>query len=451
MNNKALKTVEKYNMLSYGDSIVAAVSGGADSMALVCFLLELKQKLNLNITVCHINHLLRGSDADRDEDFVRGFCQKYSLPFQLLRCDVARLAKQQKIGFEECGRQIRYDFLNKTANAAGNNCKIATAHTLSDCGETLLFNIVRGCSISGLCSIAPVRDNIIRPLIECTRSDIEGYLVKKGQTYMSDSTNLDTAYRRNFLRHEIIPRLKKINPSFDLSVLNLTALCREQSDFLSRLAIERLAEIKKDGGILKNELNTLHPALKSSIILQFLRENNIEFSKKRCDEILKLLDCESGKLSVGKDLFIVLSDGVLKVLKHANTCDFADFEFAFCEGSFILGDGRQMKISKISKQSFLKIKKDFPELLKNCINYDVISKNFTIRNRREGDFISLYPRNVTKSLKKLFIESKIPSEKRNIIPIIADGKRAVWIEGVGIDRTVSISDVTENILFIEVF
>ena len=160
MNNKVRDTLSRYNMLSMGDKVIAAVSGGADSMALICLLLELKVELGLSLSVCHVNHLLRGKEADRDEEFVENFCQKHSIPFYLLRCDVSKLARENGIGFEECGRNVRYDFFSETAKKLGG-AKIATAHTLSDRCETLIFNLARGTSTTSVSSIAPVRDNII--------------------------------------------------------------------------------------------------------------------------------------------------------------------------------------------------------------------------------------------------------------------------------------------------
>ena len=452
MNNKAIKTIRRYNMLSRGDSVIAAVSGGADSMALICLLLDLREKYRLNISVCHINHLFRGDEADRDENFVRSFCQKHSIPFYLLRCDVAAKAKEQKIGFEECGRQVRYDFLKETAKNIGFNVKIATAHTLSDCGETLIFNITRGCSPAAVASIAPKRDNIIRPLIECTREEIESYLLQRRQTYMVDSTNADGAYNRNFIRKEIVPRLKKLNPSFDLSVLNLTALARQQADFISECIKKESRRALVGGGIDKSVLLELHPAIASGIIAEFFRNNNIEFSKKRCDEIFEVLESETFKISVCKNGYILCrGDGILRFEVQYPPQKATDFCIPLREGIFDLEGGREIRISKIRREDFENLQKSFPELLKNCINYDIANPDFVIRFRREGDFISLFPRNVTKSLKKLFNESKIPAQKRNIIPVIAYGSHVLWGEGIGVDRAAAIDAATKQIIFIEVF
>ena len=165
MLDKALSAVEKYNMLSPGAAVIAAVSGGADSMAMLLFLMKISERYSLSLTVAHVNHGLRGEEARRDEEYVRSFCEKNSLRFEVLHADVAALAKQSVETCEECGRRVRYEFFE----SIDKNAKIATAHTASDNAETMLFNLARGSSLKGLCGIPPVRGNIIRPLIFCTR------------------------------------------------------------------------------------------------------------------------------------------------------------------------------------------------------------------------------------------------------------------------------------------
>ena len=436
-------------MLSRGDSVIAAVSGGADSMALLCFLLEIQKELDLSISVCHVNHLLRGEDADGDEEFVRSFCEKYSIPFYLKRCDVSALAKEKGVGFEECGRDVRYAFFNETALKLGENTKIATAHNLGDCAETLIFNIARGASPAALSSIAPKRDNIIRPLIRCSREQIEGYLASFGQDYRCDKTNCDTAYSRNFIRHKVVPLLKEINPAFESAVLNLTELSREQQSFLSEICDEEYAKIYCQGALLKDELSKLNIALKRSIITKFCRENNVVVTKKLTDEVLEALDNERFCISVSGDK-LLKCDGKLIAVKSLTKNEICDFEYNFSLGKHALPDGRHLNIKAINYKEFENLKKNSRNLLKNCLCCDIIEGGFVIRNRKIGDEITLFPRNVTKTLKKLFNESKIEAEKRDIIPVLALGSRVLWAEGVGIDRSVAVKKDSRSIILIEV-
>ena len=207
MLDKALSAVEKYNMLSPGAAVIAAVSGGADSMAMLLFLMKISERYSLSLTVAHVNHGLRGEEARRDEEYVRSFCEKNSLRFEVLHADVAALAKQSGETCEECGRRVRYEFFE----SIDKNAKIATAHTASDNAETMLFNLARGSSLKGLCGIPPVRGNIIRPLIFCTREDIEAFCRENSLDFVTDSTNLTLDYSRNKIRHIAVPALKEIN------------------------------------------------------------------------------------------------------------------------------------------------------------------------------------------------------------------------------------------------
>ena len=173
MENKLLKAINEYSLIEDGDKIIVALSGGADSTALLCSLMSIRESLSLTIYACHINHLLRGDESFRDENFVRELCEKLGVELFVLQCDINKLASERNLGSEECGRQVRYDFLNKNATRLG--AKIATAHTSTDSMETILMNISRGSGIKGARGIPPKRDNIIRPLILASRADTEEY------------------------------------------------------------------------------------------------------------------------------------------------------------------------------------------------------------------------------------------------------------------------------------
>ena len=268
MENKALKTVEKYNMLSYGDKIVIGLSGGADSSALFHFLVSLREKYGLTIIACHVNHMLRGAEADRDESFVRSLCESEGVEFKLLRVDVAAIAQRNKESTEKCGRDIRYAFFDEIASSCGG--KIATAHTASDNAETVLFNMTRGCGIKGLCGIPPVRDNIIRPLIEVTRSEIEEYCNRNGLKYVDDSTNFTREYTRNKLRLDVVKVLKEINPSFEATVSAMSDRMRIQAEHLDSIARSIMNDAYTDKGYKANLLYSADEAVFSEVIDRLL-------------------------------------------------------------------------------------------------------------------------------------------------------------------------------------
>ncbi|MBQ5356949.1 MAG: tRNA lysidine(34) synthetase TilS, partial [Oscillospiraceae bacterium] len=226
------KVVEHHKMLENCGGIVAAVSGGCDSSVLLHVLWRLSTEMGFKILCAHINHNLRGSESERDEAFVRSLCRKYGIECRVLSANVADYAEKHRLSTEEAGRKFRYEFFERCAEELGENAKIATAHSLSDCAETYIFNSARGASLSGICGIPPVRGRIIRPLIEFSREQIEAYAEEHGLDYVTDSTNLTDEYTRNKIRHGVIPVMKEINPGFEKAFLRLSKNLSETRDFI---------------------------------------------------------------------------------------------------------------------------------------------------------------------------------------------------------------------------
>ena len=211
LEQKALLALRQYSLFTQGDRIAVGVSGGADSVALLRFLAVLREEYRWELIVCHIHHGLRGAEADRDEQFVRELAGQLGLPYTVRHIDAAALALENHLSVEEAGRNARYAFFAETAGEGG---RIATAHTLDDTIETVLMNLIRGTGLHGLCGIPRTRGNIVRPLLDVTRAEVEEYLALLGQPYCTDSTNLSDDYTRNRVRHDILPRLRELNPNF---------------------------------------------------------------------------------------------------------------------------------------------------------------------------------------------------------------------------------------------
>lgn len=230
MNHNARATIEEFSMLAQGDTVAAAVSGGADSVALLDFLCA-QLDLGLTVRACHLNHCLRGEESDRDEQLVRTMCAQYGVALDVRRVDVRALAHTRGLSLETAAREARYAFFEEVARTHG--CKIATAHTLSDAAETVVLNLARGTGIAGLCGIPPVRGDIVRPLIGCTRAQTEAYCAAHGLCYVTDSTNLTDSCTRNHIRHNILPQLFRVNPGALEAVGRMTAALRRDADYLS--------------------------------------------------------------------------------------------------------------------------------------------------------------------------------------------------------------------------
>lgn len=417
MNDKFIRTVEKYNMLKNGDSVIVALSGGADSVALLDNLNSIKEKNNLALYAVHINHGLRGEESQRDENFCKTLCEKYGIKLFVRHENVAELAKKNKISEELCGRNVRYAVFEELSKQL--SAKVATAHTASDNAETLLFNITRGASLGGVSAIPPVRGNIIRPLIECTRAEIEQYCSEKNLEYVTDSTNLTDDYTRNKIRHNVIPTLKEINPAFENSVLRLSENAREISDFLSDMTDKAIADSKCNYGFDCKVLLSNHNAIiKNAVSVLCKRYADFSAEQRHIELIIDIMK-NGGAVNLTEKLSAVSKQGILRFvsdnkdnqLEEIKLCENTEFEFC--------GKVYRVKTDNSDNEN------------KNSVNADLLNKNAVFRTRQSNDLFTYPRRKITKPLRKVMNEMKIPSEQRDKSVVLAVDNVIIWCEGVG--------------------
>lgn len=413
MINAVLRTIERYCMLQNGDTVIVALSGGADSVALLHILYSIKERYNLTLYAAHLNHQLRGDEAERDENFCKILCEKYNIRLFVKRAAVKTLAAEQKISEELCGREERYQFFE--ALSKNFDAKIATAHTAADNAETLIFNLVRGAGMSGMAGIPPKRGNIIRPLIEQTRENIERYCERNALRYVTDSTNLQDDYTRNRIRHGIIPALKTLNPQFEAAALRLTQSARDTGDFLKKTALDALKKAKLDFGydaklLLQNDQAVLHAA----IIAFCRREANIIPEQKHVLLIEKILQ-NGGAVALGGGYTVLCRQDIVRVIQPKTITPDKFQEIAFNKDiSFACG---KKLITAGMKQA------------------DIANHQFVFRTRQSGDRFTYPKRNVTKPLRKVFNEQKIPGELRDNMILLCEGSTVLWCEKLGFSKT----------------
>jgi len=443
VKDKALSAIQEYGMLARGDLVVAGVSGGADSMALLLLLLEIGGSMDLEIKVCHVNHMLRGREADEDEAFVKSFCDRQGIDVCVLRKDIKAEAEKLGISLELCGRQIRYGFFH---SLAGDKGKVATAHTLSDSVETVLFRMIRGTGIKGLLGIPPVRGHIIRPLIRCSRDEIEHYLQERKIPWREDSTNQALEYSRNRIRHTVIPPMQAIHGGFVGHMRSMMEQLAQVDGFLeeqARLLWERAA--RPDGGLELAALQGAHPALLSRVVRDWLEYCGQLPRQEMIEAICESIRQGQGKINVGNHLFFEIS-GSACLFHQLGT---ADGNTAFCQpvepgAAYSPYSGKSLLLTESEVKTGQSSKNVHRSLLINRIDCDKINRVLTLRSRRPGDQIRLLGRGVTKSLKSLFQEAGIPASGRDKVCVLCDGESIVWVEGFGVSETAACDEATKR-------
>lgn len=321
VEEKFLDTIKNNNLINSGDKIVVGVSGGPDSLTLLTLLNKYKSKFNYEIIVAHVNHLIRKDSTD-DEQFVENYCKKNGIKFYCKRVNVQEIAKQQKKGEEEVGRNERYKFFDEICEKENAN-KIAIAHNMNDNAETMLLNLIRGTGLNGLEGIQPSQYNnrFIRPLINCNRNEIEDFCKENNLEPRIDSTNKENIYKRNIIRNKLIPFLKELNPNIIETLSRTSVIIAENNEFIQKEAqknFNKITELKSNlVEIDLKDFNKMPIAMRKAIIqlsIDKLNGNIRNISKKNIDDIIKLAENNIGnKYIIYKNIKAEVKKGKLKI------------------------------------------------------------------------------------------------------------------------------------------
>ena len=430
---KAVNTVKKYNMLFKGAKVVTGVSGGADSTALLLFLCSLRESYNLEIYAVHVHHGIRGDEADRDMRFVENLCKKLNVDCTVKHHEVKGISKEKGISEEEAGRMVRYSDFREELEKRGADF-IAVAHNMNDQAETVIMRLCRGTGLTGMAGIRPVRVNIIRPLIDCFRSEIEEYLEFNNQEYINDSTNFKEDYTRNRIRLNVIPYLSsQINSGAMENIAKSAVLLREEDDYLNSLALKKLKEItvkKEKNAISLNavKLCEVDKVLQRRIIrlgLIMLKKDIKDISLNHVDSVLKTAQ-KGGHTDMPSGFCADTSCGILKLREgKAQVQDFS-YKLELDKPVFVEECGMYFLMTKNDK----KINEKPNNVYTKVFDCDKISINPEIRNRRNGDKIIINKNGGTKKLKDIFIDKKIPKDERDIIAVIVSGNDIMSVWGI---------------------
>lgn len=424
--SNVFSAIKQYNMLSENDKVLIALSGGKDSVALLLFLHEHAKQLRISVFAAHINHMIRGEAADRDQRFCEELCEKLGITLFVQKINVPQIALETSKSIEEAARNIRYKYLNELCKAYSID-KIATAHTASDNTETVIYNIARGSGTQGICGIPPKRDNIIRPLILCTKEQTAEYCIGKNTKFCTDATNDCDLYDRNNIRLNIVPHLKKRNPSIDNSVAKLSYIAR-----CDRMLIKSIADefLKKHSGDLPLEetaklfedekmLSCSHEILcqKSGVDISF-------DIFRQCADVIR--SRHTGKrVKISNNVYLYVEYDKIKFKSDFKHLEY--YEQILTVGNTIKLN-EKVTISMLTEKNSISYKNVNNLTKKATLNFDTIYGDIFVRKKKDAD--SYIVDGMTKSVKKFFSDSKISRDEREYIPIVCDERGIVWTPGM---------------------
>ncbi|MBF7096918.1 tRNA lysidine(34) synthetase TilS [Alkalibacter mobilis] len=453
MEKEVEKFIKSHNMISDGDTVVIGVSGGADSMALLHVLLNLKDKINFSMIVAHVNHNLRKPESDEDERFVEDHCKKLGVEFKKLNANVSGYSKFKNISEEEAGRKIRYNFFGLIRKNSGRS-KLATGHHKDDQTETVLMRIIRGTGIKGLKGIEAKReDGVIRPLLCVSKEDILEYCRLNNIPFRSDQTNFMNVYHRNKIRLDLIPVLKEYNPSFEDAIVKLAEISSEYDDYVETIAKQTLDKCRKENGIDYNKFSMEDRLIQKRVLLQALNE---KFKTADIGSI-HLNDLIDKIMDEGHTVWTMDLPGKITVQRSYDMILFDKENPANSEGYFeyrIL-PGKTYVFSRLGTILETEIQKSFEKGENNqkydeiFLDYDRINKirsSLIFRQRKSGDKIRLKGHTGKKKVKKILIDKKIPRQLRAKIPMLIIDQDIIWIPGIGKSDEFEPSSETKKIL-----
>ena len=450
MNDVVLAAIKKHGMIAAGDSVVVCVSGGADSMALLHILLGLKDDLGIgDIIACHYNHGLRGAESDADENFVKEYCTQKKIPLVCGRGNLAKSERPKGESIEMFARKSRYAFFCETAKQY--NCdRVAVAHNKNDSTETVIFNLARGTGIKGTAGIPPVRDKLIRPLIEVDRAGIERYCEEHGIPFVTDSTNQSVDFSRNRIRHNVIPELEKINSAAVDNIMKLGSAQSELYAFIDQLVAKTLTGAKSgDEYDIKCMLNDGDVVAKYCV-KHLVEACGISPSEKMLELSLEVLHGKLNELQLDDKRFLTARGGFVTIGTKQTAKTQAVFEQKIKEGYNEFLSEFVVCVTTVDTAKIDDLKKKSELSLNNIVDCDKIRGNVVLRNRRDGDTFTSAKRNNTKTLKKLLNEKKVPPGHRDAIPMLCDECGIIWMMGEGAAKRTAVDDKTTSAMLIEI-
>lgn len=450
---KTLSTIEKYNLIENGDKVILGLSGGPDSVCLLHILNRLKEVLDIEVYAAHLNHQIRGMEAQKDALYVSQLCESLGITFFVKSMNVPQYCKENKLSLEEGARKLRYEMFFELKEKLNAN-KIAIAHNMNDQAETVLMRMMRGTGLQGLKGIDYIRDGIIiRPLLEVERSEIESYCEEYKLNPRIDSTNLESIYTRNKIRLELIPYMRdNFNSNITESIVRMSNSLRSDNDFIEEEAFKKFKEVAFINGYnlevnLQKYVN-LHKSLKSRIIrhaIKYVLGDTNFIDQKHIEEVIELEgeNKVDKKIILPRGLFVYRQKNKLIFTTKEIVLEEIEFSYKVPKNGFVKINEANIIIETetmpINRYKALKRDKSLKWFDCNKIKGGII-----VRNRKSGDKIKLSMG--SKKLKELFIDLKIPKEERSKVPVLQDDNGILCVGNFRNSESYKIDETTKEVL-----
>ncbi|MEE9432465.1 MAG: tRNA lysidine(34) synthetase TilS [Melioribacteraceae bacterium] len=445
IEQNVIKYIKRHNLLFDAKKIVIALSGGADSVFALHFFYKYKKKYKIDISAVHVNHNLRGSESDRDEKFCKSLYEKFNVPFYSPSVNVKIFAKKNKLSIEEAARILRYTELEKFAEKTKSDL-IVTAHNSNDNTETVLLNIVGGTGLDGIAGIPIKRDNIIRPFLCLSKTDIKLYLKELNLKYREDSSNKNLEFRRNYLRKKIIPLVEKnINPGLNKVILNSSEVIRNQKEIIDYFVSGIIKEVVKTNSgrtsinilkLKKYPLTVWGEVFKNVI----QNETDVEYSFQLSLKLNDLIDCQTGSLIEISKNFVCVKERNQLVIKKSDKNKFDKIKIKV--GQTVQINNKEFSIEKLNIKDVKFNKKKFEEI----ISAEKVKKDFVLREWKDGDFIQPLGMNGKKKISDILTDSRVPTYNRKSKLVLTYRQDIVWLVGLKVSEKYKVTSRTKSVL-----
>lgn len=437
--------LDEFELKNPDNTFLVGFSGGADSLCLLDILHTLSQKYGFKLIALHLNHNWRGEESKQEEINCKNFCEKIGVEF------ISETLNDER-KTEKFAREARYDFFLKHARKYKNSA-IFTAHTRTDNAETIVYRLIKGTGITGLQGIPEKRmieeAPLYRPLLPISRKEIEDYCNSKGLVANNDSSNLDTNYKRNFIRHKIMPLFDEINFHAEKSIDSLSKLAISQTNIVNEYIDLILKEIYVDGKLLTDKFMGLSKDVQAKIIHEACLKFNLDYDKSRIENILDFIknsaELKSGsRFSLANDLWVFVNSKYICLINKTKS-DINTTEIQITqEGEWKTHDGKAFSLKKIESTEDFKFPSENATIA--YVNLEGTGINFTLRTRRDGDFITPFGMNGSMKLKKYLNSKGVPQHEKDALIVLARGSEIFWVIGIGLSNKLKVVDKPTHVL-----